>query len=274
MNDLLEKVHKVQLEMALEVKRICEKHDIQYSIIAGTLLGAVRHKGFIPWDDDLDIGMMRDEYERFLQICNLELNPSYFLQTWETDPHFALPIAKIRKKGTKFVEKNSANSNLHSGIYIDIFPFDNVPNNNIKKKLQTILAYVLKRILLIKMNYKVYQDGDFLKKYFYALLKFASYAIDVRLIKKYLNETMKLSNKNNSSKIVTFGGAYGYQKESIERDWLENLRDIDFENEKFLAPIRCEQYLTYFYGDYLTPPPERQRLNRHNIVEVSFEEEF
>ena len=156
MSDLMKKVHKVQLEMALEVKRICQNNNIKYFIIAGTLLGSVRHGGFIPWDDDLDIGMLREDYDRFIKIAQKEIGEEYFLQTWDTDSGFALPIAKIRKNGTKFIEQNSSKSELHNGIYIDIFPFDNVPDSDFKKKLQNIVTYILKRFILIKQGYEVW----------------------------------------------------------------------------------------------------------------------
>lgn len=272
MENVLEKVHIIQLQMALEVKRICQKHDIKYTIIAGTLLGAVRHKGFIPWDDDLDIGMIRSDYERFIEVCKQELSDIYFLQTWETDSGFALPIAKLRKNGTRFVEKNSSDANLHSGIYIDIFPFDNVPKASIRRLLQDRSTYLLKRMLLIRLHYKLWEDNEFFKKMLYKMLGILSRILTLNQIKNILYKTMTANNSKDSIKRVTFGGAYGYKKESICKDWLENLTEIDFENVKLSAPVYHEEYLTYFYGDYMTPPPENKRFNRHNITEVSLEE--
>lgn len=273
MDNKLEKVHNIQLEMALEVKRICQKHNIKYSIIAGTLLGAVRHKGFIPWDDDLDIGMLRAEYDRFIDICKHELKNEYFLQTWETDPGFALPIAKLRKNGTRFVEKNSSDASLHSGIYIDIFPFDNVPSNRIQQTLQDRSSYLLKRILLIRMNYKVWRDDELLKKSVYKTLRIFSLLFTTNQIKRKLYKTMIAYNNRSSEKVITFGGAYGYKKESIKKGWLENLVEINFESERLSAPVNHVDYLTYFYGDFMTPPPENKRYNRHDIIDVRFEEE-
>lgn len=273
MDSILEQVHEIQLEMALEVKRICEKHNIKYSIIAGTLLGAIRHNGFIPWDDDLDIGMLRSDYKKFIEICKYELKGDYFLQTWETDPGFALPIAKLRKNGTRFVEKNSSEASLHSGIYIDIFPFDNAPPEKIKQIFQDCSTYILKRMLLIKMNYKVWKETELLKRSLYKTLKLISLICNTDRIKRRLYIIMTVNNDQVSEKVVTFGGAYGYKKESIKKEWLENLMEIDFENEKLSAPVNYIEYLTYFYGDYKTPPPENKRYNRHNIIDVCFEEE-
>ncbi len=169
MQHCLNKVHKVHLEIVSEVKRICKKNGIKYSMIAGTLLGAVRHHGFIPWDDDLDIGMLRRDYERFLQVARKELCRQYFLQTWETDKNFVLPFAKIRKNGTKLVEKNSADVKMHQGIYIDIFPFDNLPRKAFEQKKQNWITWLLKRILLAKKCYTPWEKEDLTKMFFYKI---------------------------------------------------------------------------------------------------------
>jgi len=272
MQELLNDIHNIQLEMALEVKRICDKYNIKYSIIAGTLLGAVRHKGFIPWDDDLDIGMLREEYDRFIEVCKKELDDKYFLQTWDTDKDFPLPIAKLRKNGTRYVEKNSSKSNHHKGIYIDIFPFDNVPESTIKRKVQNIVTYILKRMLLIKKNYILWEDNEKLKRIIYKIVFIVSSLFPDYLIKDTLYRVMTMYNDRKTNKVVTFGGAYGYNKETINRQWLENNKPIIFENVEFSAPCDYEGYLTYLYRDYMTPPPENKRYNRHNIIEVRFRE--
>lgn len=273
MDNILDKVHMIQLEMAIEVKNICKKHNIKYAIIAGTLLGAVRHKGFIPWDDDLDIGMLRNDYERFIKVCQHELRNDYFLQTWESDPGFALPFAKIRKNGTRFIEKNSSAANLHCGIYIDIFPFDNVPKSRFQQSLAEDATYILKRMLLIKMKYIVWKDTELLKKVIYKTFKLFSLFFSNNHIKRKLYKLMTKSNNLITEKVVAFGGAYGYKKESIKRVWLEKLMEIDFESEKLSAPADNIDYLTYFYGDYMTPLLENERFNRHYIIDIGFEEE-
>ena len=269
----LKKVHEIQLEMALEVKRICEKHNIKYSIIAGTLLGAIRHNGFIPWDDDLDIGMLRSEYEKFIEVCKYELKDDYFLQTWEFDSGFPLPIAKIRKNGTRFVEKNSSEASSHNGIFIDIFPFDNIPQRRIEQIFQNCSTYILMRMLLVRMNYKVWKDNEFTKKMLYRALKILSLPLSIEKIKSILHKLMIAYNEQPLQKVVNIGGAYGYNKETIKKEWLEELKEINFEGENLLAPVDSEGYLTYFYGDYMTPPPENARYNRHNIIEVYVEED-
>lgn len=271
MDHIMEQVHKIQLEMALEVKRICEKHSIKYSIIAGTLLGAVRHKGFIPWDDDLDIGMLREDYEKFIAVSVNELKDEYFLQTWETDPNFALPIAKLRKNDTKYIEQNSSKANIHNGIYIDIFPYDNVPSSLFLQKVQNGTTYILKRIILVKQNYEVWNENERFKKLIYELIGFITKPMSIERTKQLLYKHMIKYNTDITEKIVIFGGAYGYWKESIQRSWLANLSNIEFEDNELLGPQDYSDYLTYYYGDYMIPPPENKRYNRHQIIEIKFE---
>ena len=105
--ELLRKVQLTQLEIAKEIRRVCEENDIPYFLTCGTLLGAVRHQGFIPWDDDMDVGMLRENYEKFCRIAPEKLKPEYCWQTWYTDPNYALPFGKVRKRGTLFLEAKS-----------------------------------------------------------------------------------------------------------------------------------------------------------------------
>ena len=125
----LRELQLVELEILLEVDRVCRENGIEYFLDGGTALGAVRHGGFIPWDDDIDIGMTRENYEKFLEIAPEKLKNDYFLQTRKTDKKAPYMYAKVRKNGTVFMEWNKRNLDMHHGIYIDIFPYDNVPDD-------------------------------------------------------------------------------------------------------------------------------------------------
>lgn len=122
----LRRLHQVQLAMLLELDRVCRHLGVGYQLGAGTLLGAVRHGGFIPWDDDVDVVMLRADYRRFLREAPTLLDSSLFLQTWRSDPHFRVGFAKLRRQDSVFREKSSQISRYHHGIFIDIFPFDPV----------------------------------------------------------------------------------------------------------------------------------------------------
>ena len=139
----LKKLHDVELEILQEIIRICKKYDIKYYLAGGTLLGAVRHKGFIPWDDDLDIGMLREDYDKFMKYGIKEIDDKYFIHCDKTDPNYWLPFIKVRKNSTTFVEELlNKKEVLHNGIFVDIFPMDNCNNLLLKviKKLKKLLV--------------------------------------------------------------------------------------------------------------------------------------
>lgn len=269
----LEKIHKIQIELAIEVKRICEKNRIDYFLIAGTLLGAVRHKGFIPWDDDMDIGMLREDYEKFLKACETDLSSDYYLQTWYTDSQFGLPIAKIRKNATKFVEKTSAKNHSHKGIYIDIFPYDNVPDNSILRKKHKLLTYFYKRLVLLKSHYYLENNKGYFKRLTIRMVKLIVKFIPKKyLIEKYNKQILKYNKDANTQEITIFGGAYSYKKESIRREWITNYQSINFESVEFNSPKDAHLMLKSIYGDYMSLPPKDERYNRHDIIEVDYGE--
>lgn len=275
MNNLqLGKVHKVQLEIANEVKRICDKYNIKYFMIAGTLLGAVRHRGFIPWDDDLDIGMLRDDYKRFLKLAAKELKKIYYLETWYSSPGYGLPFAKIRKNNTRYIENNSKDVNCHPGIFIDIFPFDNVPNN---KVLRLIHEYRLKfyQYLIFELcMYSISINYKYIKRLVYTLLKKSVKNKSLKEIKKRYEGISKKYNSKQTEHVHAVGGAYGYKKETIKTSWVLQVDELEFEGHMFKVPKGYKEYLTYFYGDYMTPPPRNNRYNRHDIIELKFDEKL
>ena len=133
MNDFDRSKKKLQtaiLMIAKEIVRLCDENNIPYFINGGTQLGAVRHKGFIPWDDDFDIGMRRADYEKFLKVCEEQLDHNkYFLQTEDTEKNYDFYFAKIQLKVTSIIEDFSKNVQIEHGIFVDIFPYDNIPDN-------------------------------------------------------------------------------------------------------------------------------------------------
>ena len=267
----IEKLHSLELKIAIEIRRICEKNNIPYFITAGTLLGSVRHGGFIPWDDDMDIGMLRSDYERFLKACKTDLdNNTYYLQNWDTDNDYPFSFSKIRLKGTHIVESFSENSDdKKNGIFVDIFPFDNVPDKIIKQKIQAKKYFICKRLLWIKKGMgKNMKKHSFKHKSKYYLFKTFSMLFEYENIKRYFKQTQIRYNNLHTEKVVT-DGSYTYDKESILRDWVINLEPIKFENESFLAFKAHDEYLKHFYGDYMKLPPEDKR-NRHDVKNINF----
>ncbi|MCF0124913.1 MAG: LicD family protein, partial [Clostridia bacterium] len=139
----LKNVKKIEIEIVKEIIRICNKNSIKYFAVGGTALGAVRHNGFIPWDDDIDLGMMREDYEKFLKIAPTELNDNYELVHFSLYNDYPVYFAKVKKKNTLFIERGMSKLNIPKGIFVDIMPYDFCPS---KKKEQ--IKYVKKTIFL------------------------------------------------------------------------------------------------------------------------------
>lgn len=147
-SDELRKMQLIQLELLEEVDRICTKYGISYSVEGGTLLGTVRHKGFIPWDDDVDIAMVRSEYIKFCRACEKELdNAKYFFQTHDTDPEYRWGYAKVLKNGTSFVRYGQEHMKMRRGVYVEIFPMDGIPKNFVERKIFNLIRIWCRKIM-------------------------------------------------------------------------------------------------------------------------------
>lgn len=142
----LRRLQLTQLEILRVIDGICRKHNIKYSLYGGTILGAVRHEGFIPWDDDIDICMERSEYNRFLSIWNEENHEGYLLQSKDNEPRYMQTFCKVRKDHTTFLQDEIEKNRYHTGIFVDIFPVDRISDNKIKQllyKLNGVLYLLL-----------------------------------------------------------------------------------------------------------------------------------
>lgn len=247
-------LQNVELEILLTVDKITKELGIKYFMVGGTLLGAIRHKGFIPWDDDIDIGMSRVDYEKFIDEAQKLLPSHYFLQTHFTDAEFFLPFAKIRDSRTTFIESSSANLKINHGVYIDIFPFDFYHKESFLTKFKRNL---LNQRILKKYNLTNYQTS--IKQKALSLLSTiiypsASYAC-TRLDK------MNSMNKYNCL-IINYNGAWG-EKEIVESSIFDKIRYYEFEGHLLPGPENADDYLKHIYGDYMKLPPAEKRITHH-----------
>ncbi len=264
----LRKIQCLQLKIAKEIKRVCEENRISYFLIGGTLLGAVRHKGFIPWDDDLDIGMRRCDYDRFIEICKTELGKEFFLQTIDSDLSYGNFFAKIRLNGTHFREEVASIINGNDGIYVDIFPFDNTTENEQKRKRYIKHINTLTNLYRYKKGYKMW-NKDFLHTCYFYLLKFRAMFKTYASLEKHVNEIV-FSSENTSYEYMINYFDCTQRKEYLSIEGLNNLIDYAFEDDYFKGPCDAKEYLLRTYGDYMQLPPEDKRYNRHNIISIDF----
>ena len=266
-DNVLKQLHSMLLNVALEIKRICDENNISYFLIGGSLLGAVRHQGFIPWDDDMDIGFLREDYEKFLILCNTELNEKYELITTKK-PNYGLPFSKIQIKDTLFKEKGAPECNSENGIYVDIFPVDRYPDTFFDRKIHGIQVLLLRYALLKKCDYQAVKNGIDLKKVIgntYTAIHSKEY-----IVKKIHSVATKYNDKNTKF-FYTTGSAYPYGKEIFPQKCFEGqLEEVLFEGIMFKCPHFKEQILEHMYGDYMKLPPQEKRYNRHGVIAIDF----
>lgn len=266
---MLRRVQLTQLEIAREIKRVCEENDIRFFLLGGTYLGAVRHQGFIPWDDDMDLGMLRGEYEKFCRIAPEKLGPDYCLQTWYTEPNYGLPFGKVMKRGTVYLESKKSRRLQENGIYVDIFPFDSVPQDLQQRQKLAKQLLRLYRLRLMKCGYKPWMEED--KVLWHKRLGYLFYQFQALFCGKQAlaRDYDALAEAQPDTDTVSEQSGMA-QPLYVRREWCEDLVNYTFEGEQFPAPRAYDEFLTIYYGDYMQLPPEDQRENRHQIVQVDF----
>jgi len=247
-----------------EFDRVCHEIGVTYYLFAGSLLGAVRHSGFIPWDDDLDVIMMRCDYQRFLNEAPAIIDSERFFIQQENTKHWPMFFSKLRLNGTACLEKYHPKDNLtHQGIYMDIFPCDNAFESGFLRKLQ----FVASKVLIAKGLYKRGYDTDcVIKKIFMSvccLLPSTTFLFIVKGPKKegnYLHGFL--------------GGASRYAKSVFPRECFEQVEKHCFEKGEYPIPAGYDKLLKILYGDYMTLPPEEDRKCKQHAILVDLTKSY
>lgn len=258
----LKKLHNVQIEILDEFARVCDKNKLVYFMVGGTFLGAVRHSGFIPWDDDVDVGMPRKDYEKFIECSKKDLDKKFYLDCFETNEDYYLPFGKLKKNGTVFDEAITHHLNNHKGIYLDIFPIDNVPENNLNLKIRAIFALSITDAVLYK--YKIKK----LKKAKHPVISFCLCIFPRKCLMRIQKKIVTYCHDDNSKYMCDIGAGYGYRKELILREKVLPVVKMKFEKKEYCVP-RTDEHLKKLYGDYMELPPKDKRKS-HSPLRIEF----
>ena len=258
-------VQSIDFDMLQVVHNICERHNISYWLEAGTLLGAIRHKGFIPWDDDLDIRMTRDNYDKFLTVWD-EIKPvGYELQNKENTPNFPQSFSKIRKNNTTFIQHDWEKGMYNTGIFIDIFPLDRIPKKRLQKNLFLFRSYKY----LIYTRESLYSEENGLIRFAISvLMKLTSHKHRMKYRKKYIEYVKKINLDTSLNCIgIEIPSCLNIEySHDIANEYIE----MSFENIKFMCFKKWDEYLGKIYGDYMSLPPENERVWKHHPVLLEF----
>lgn len=264
------KLKQVEIEIFDELDRVCRKNNIEYYMVGGTLLGSVRHSGFIPWDDDIDVVMYRSDLEKLEKLYyDGEFNSSYFLQTENTDEHYPLMTAKLRKNNTLFLEDCiDDDAESHCGIFIDIFPLDDISSlesSTVKRNAKIIS--ILTTVICEKCGYK-YGISKKTKLFTNLVSLFG-----IKNLKKIRHNLMTSENNKGYDKTTIYASNYGYVKQCRTKDVYAPAVNLTFENKKYMAPNKYCDFLRQLFGEnYMELPPIEKRVTRHPIKKIEFGE--
>lgn len=269
MNYDLRTLQLEQISVLDELKRVCDKNNLTFYLACGTCIGAMRHKGFIPWDDDIDVFMHVNDFDKLMLLSN-EFGSDFFLQNNKTDPGYPLAIARVRKNGTACVEKDELNIDCNHGIYLDIYPIYQIPNGIIKK-YSVVFASIKNRILLLNREPK--NHGSIMKFIGKIVLFFLNINRDKNL-KKYNDKLRRYSNTDMVGVLygmdVKVGTLILYNKE-----WFQEPKYVEFENRIMPVPSDPIPYLQQRYGDdVMSLPPIEKQKSYHQYAYVSFDSEY
>ncbi|GFI44012.1 hypothetical protein IMSAGC018_01691 [Lachnospiraceae bacterium] len=265
-SEILKRLQHVQLEILEKFIIICEKYNLDYIMLGGSGIGVVRHQGFIPWDDDIDVAMPRADYNRFLEVIDREIGEEYKILTPLVDKNYACNVTHLQKKGTRFVPYTSKNLKCDLCIDIDIFPMDYLPDDEVKRKKQLKKTWLLNKMIflcgtpdpIIPLTGVKKKAASIICKTMHYILKI--FRISPRFLYKCLIKECTKYNSEKTRYMNAFEVTMSDHAFISERE-LYPLREMQFEHLKVKMPNKYDVYLKRLFGDYMCLPPEDKRVN-------------
>lgn len=253
-NTTLRQLQMIELEMLIELDRICRKNDIKYTIIGGTLIGALRNGGFIPWDDDIDVAMLREEYEKFRKACESDLDTSrFYFQDHRNTKGYRWGYGKLRRKQTLFLREFQEHMPYEQGVFLDVFPHDGVPDIFLLRAIHNFQCFMIRKFLWSEVG-KIADRNIFKRIMFSIMSRVSEKRVFVSYHKLIEKSNLKERKRVRALMYPTFGNEFGYK-----REWFDPGEDVDFEGYKVQCMKGAKEYLRFSYGDYMQLPPEEKR---------------
>ncbi len=267
--DEIHELQRIELGILLDVAALCREHGIPFFLGEGTLLGAVRHHGFIPWDDDVDLLMMREDYERFLTIAPAALAPKYEVQHPTTVKNYWSPFIKVRlvEGEQKYRQQHIAHLTDHNGPYIDIFPMESVPSDHgFGHWLQGQTIRVFRTMLTLKLGLRPPLTAKQRVVGLFAVL------FPVGTIHRVLHRAFTWYNGRPGNRFTATLASYqSLRARTAPSSVYERTQMLPFEGHPMPVPGEYDFLLTHIYGDYMTPPPPEKRVIKHSFNSAEYD---
>lgn len=263
----LKQIQEIQQELIREAVRICRKCEIHFNMVGGTMLGAIRHKGYIPWDDDADIGFLRTEYEKFREACRTELDhEKFYMQDLRDTDGYRWGYGKLRRRGTEFVRLNQEFMPYEQGISIDLMPFDNVPDGWLAKRIHFFRCFLYRKLFWSEVGSRAEKNPW--KRIVYKVMRRVPMKLIIKSYQRFIDAGQR--KKTRLVRILTFPTpkkVYGY-----ERKWYTQLSKYCFEDMMLPGAKDYDGYLRMKYGNYMELPPAEKRKT-HPVSKLKLPEE-
>lgn len=262
----LKTVQKIELEILESFLEICEKHNLTYFAFAGTGIGALRHQGFIPWDDDIDVNMPRKDFEKFVEIAERDYSDRYYILNAERDSNYPLMTTRWCRKGTVFWEEPLKDVPCKFGVFLDIYPMDEVSDDPKKLRRQSCAAWIWSKILILRaVPYPVLPFGGMKKKIIHGICACVHFLLKFfHISPKWLYRRCKkacMKYEGTGTNTLAYLSSSKPYEDLLMKNQIYPLKKLQFEHLQLNFPNKIEEMLTSAYGDYMKLPPVEKRKN-------------